>query len=125
MSPFDLKKYRRPSPVQPTAPAPKKLPRRQSGEWFLKGPIPGWWLGKAATLSGRSLNVALAIWHEVALAKKPWPVLRNKTLAQFGVSRSTAYAGLKRLEAAGLVRVDRHNGRRPRVTVCDRKEHKA
>ncbi len=125
MSPLDLKKYRRPPSVQPVAPTPKRPLRRRSAEWFIKGPIPGSWLSDAAKLSGRTLHLAIAIWHEVALAKRPGALLRNKTLGLFGVSRSTAYVGLKRLEAAGLVRVDRHNGRRPKVTICDRKEPKA
>ncbi len=119
---MDLEKFKRPASAKAATPAPKRLPRHQSGEWFLKGPIPGWWLGVAATLSGRSLNVAMAIWHDVSLAKKAQAILTNKTLAKFGVSRSTAYSSLKRLEVAGLVRVDRHNGHRPRVTICDRKE---
>ena len=122
---MDLSKYKRPTTARSALSAPKRLPRHRSGDWFIKGPIPGWWLGAAAKLPGRALHVAMAIWHEASLAKKPRAILTNKALGRFGVARKAAYAGLERLEAAGLVRVDRHNGRRPRVTVCDRKEHKA
>ncbi len=119
---MDLSKYRLPTTTNTTTPAPKMLPRHRAGEWFIKGPIPGRWLGAAAKLPGRSLHVAMAIWQEASLTKRPQVVLTSKTMGRFSVSRSTAHIGLKRLEAAGLVRVDRHNGRRPRVTICDIQE---
>jgi DNA-binding MarR family transcriptional regulator len=36
-----------------------------------------------------------------------------------GVGRHSAYRGLKRLEEANLVKVERHPGRNPIVTVLD------
>ena len=124
MNSLDLATYQRPTGAKSASPVANYLPRHRTGEWFIRGPIPGWWLGAAAKLPGRTLHVAMAIWLEVSLAKKPRAILRNKTLKHFGVSRKAAYASLKRLENAGLIRVDRHNGRLPRVTICDREATK-
>ena len=46
-----------------------RLPRRQKGEWFLKGPIPGAWLTSAASLPGKALHVALAAWTEAMMKR--------------------------------------------------------
>ncbi len=40
-------------------------------------------------------------------------------LLLLGVSRHAAYRGLTALEDEGLVSVDRHRGRKPRVTVIE------
>jgi DNA-binding MarR family transcriptional regulator len=42
-----------------------------------------------------------------------------------GVLRDAASRGLKALEAAGLVEVERHPGRRPVVTILDTSEDDA
>ena len=36
-----------------------------------------------------------------------------------GISRNAVSGGLDRLEEAGLIRVDRHNGRCPVITLLD------
>ena len=40
-------------------------------------------------------------------------------LATMGVSRYAAYRNLLRMESANLVRVERHRGRSPIVTILD------
>jgi DNA-binding MarR family transcriptional regulator len=44
-------------------------------------------------------------------------VLGSQHLRELGVRRHAAYRALSRLEAAGLVRVQRKRGRAPRVTL--------
>ena len=122
MNLLDLTKYKRPSFLPVASPTAKKILRRRTGDWFLKGPIPGWWLSAASELPGRTLHLALAIWHESKLAKGDRVVLHNRTLGRLNISRWAAYAGLRRLEVAGLIRVDRHSGRLPRILICNREE---
>jgi hypothetical protein len=97
----------------------QRLPKPKSGEWYLFGGIPGNWLALAASLGGKSLNVALAIWHVVKLAKGKPARLTTAELAKFATSRQAARRSLCKLEAAGLITVDRQQGRAPRVAILD------
>ena len=91
--------------------------KRRQAE-FVRGPIPVAWIGKAAELPGRALAVGLAVWFIVG-ARRHSNAVCPSLLARFGVSQRTAYRGLAALERAGLVEVDRHRGRCPRVTIQD------
>ncbi len=99
-----------------------KAPRHQPGEHFLRGPIPMKWLSAASSASGRGsgLKVALAIWYLSGLNGQSHTVkLQTAALRNLGVDRHAAYRGLKALEEAGLVRVQRHPGRTPVVTLLE------
>ena len=84
---------------------------------FLKGPIPMPWLSEAAKLPGKALNVGIAIWWLQGMSKAKTFKLTAKALDQLGVSRDATSAGLKRLEAQGLIRVQRSAGQRPTVEI--------
>jgi hypothetical protein len=86
-------------------------------EPFLKGPIPMSWLQAAAVLPGRALHVGLAIWHLVGLRSSETVLLSGFVLKGLHVDRYATRRALRSLEGAGLVSVERHRGRRPRVTV--------
>lgn len=94
-------------------------PRRKKGEWFLKGPIPGTWLHRAAKLPGRALHVGLALWFLAGLKKCNYVTLTWATFNRFGVSPDSGRRGLAALERVGLVSVERHPGRCPRVTILE------
>jgi hypothetical protein len=94
-----------------------RLPRPKRGEWFVWGPIPGHWLAAAARLGGKSLNVALAVWYVAGLAKGKPAKLTAAELAKFSTTRQAARRSLYKLEGAGLITVDRQQGRAPRVAV--------
>lgn len=96
-----------------------RLPHRQKGEWFLKGPIPGAWLTSAASLPGKALHVALAAWTEAMMKRSATVTLTHMAANRFGVGRNVLQRGLKALEAAHLICVDRKCGRCPRVTIID------
>ena len=84
---------------------------------FLRGPIPLDWLGSAAALPGKTLNVGIALWWLHGMAKgKPFK-LTQKALQTLNVERDAASAALVRLEEAGLIRVVRKPGRRPTVSM--------
>ena len=86
-------------------------------EPFLKGPIPMWWIDKAAHLPGKTLAVGLAIWWLRGMAQdKPFK-LTQKALDTLAVSPDAAYDGLRRLEKAGLIKVTRAAGQRPTIDV--------
>ncbi len=84
---------------------------------FLKGPIPMAWLSEAAKLPGKAINVGIAIWWLHGMAKTKRFKLTGKALDQLGISRDAASCALKRLEAQGLIRVQRAPGQRPAVEI--------
>ena len=45
--------------------------------------------------------------------------LSAKRLREFGVGRNSGYKALKRLEDKGLIKVERHNGQLPLVSVVE------
>jgi len=84
---------------------------------FLRGPIPLAWLGSAASLPGKALNVGMALWWLHGMAKgKPFK-LTQKALQTLNVERDAASAALVRLEQAGLIQVERKPGQRPTVSM--------
>lgn len=102
-----------------------RAPTHSRGERFLRGPIPWWWLSAAAIASGRgsSFKVAVAIWHLSGLNGQRKTIrLSGRALRDLGVSRYSAYRGLTCLEEAGLLKVRRHLGRCPIVTLLDREQ---
>ena len=96
-----------------------RAPRHKAGEWFLKGPIPGEWLHRAAELPGRALHVALALWYLAGVEKRRQVKLTWGVFARFGVSPDAGGRGLVALERAGLVAVDRPPGRCTVVTILE------
>ena len=84
---------------------------------FLKGPIPMAWLNQAAKLPGKAINLGIAIWWLHGMSSNKTFKLNGKALEQLGISRDAAYSALKRLEAQGLVRVERSPGQRPTVEI--------
>jgi len=98
----------------------KKAPRHKSGEPFLRGPIPMNWLAAASKASGHGsgLGIAVALWYLSGLNLQAKTVkLSGSVLRQMGIERHAGYRGLKTLEKAGLVSVERHSGRLPMVTI--------
>lgn len=88
------------------------------GERFIKGPIPWPWVRQAAALPGKTLAVAMAIWHIAGMAKSRKDIrVTEKLGAQLGVDRKARYRALERLEAAGLIVVHRRPGACPRVDI--------
>ncbi len=92
--------------------------KRQAGE-FIRGPLPLAWVSHAATLPGKSLAVGMAIWFRTGCRPdRKYVSVCNSTLKRFGVSRTAGYRALRALEQAGLITVERHRGRCPRVTLA-------
>lgn len=119
---FNLEDYRLSRDVKMAPPKYKKVRRHKPGMNFLRGPIPLDWLTRATSLQGRALHVALALWF-LAGVRKTWSVpLSNETAELFGVQRYAKYRALTALERAGLVTIQKKQGRSPIVTLLDIEE---
>jgi hypothetical protein len=97
----------------------RRLPRHRPGERFLKGPIPLTWLQHAGRLPGKALHVSIALWYFAGIKRTQEVSLSLSRLVEFGANRYAAARGLRALEAARLVSVVRHVGRRPVVTLLE------
>jgi DNA-binding transcriptional ArsR family regulator len=84
---------------------------------FLKGPVPWTWIANAAALPGRTLLVGLCIWRLAGAKKSNTVFLGNSDLKPFGIGRTTKSRALRALERAGLIKIARHPGRFPMVTL--------
>jgi len=84
---------------------------------FLKGPIPMANIAAAAVLPGKALALFLAIHHRTALCRESSVTLPRGFLAELGIDRDAKARGLRNLEAAGLVRIERARGHTARVSL--------
>ncbi len=94
-------------------------PRPRRDERFLKGPVPWDWLAAACQLPGACARVALALWFVAGLRKAHTVRLGSQITAELGVSRDAKRRALDRMEAAGLVSVERQERRAPLVTLLE------
>lgn len=97
---------------------PQRTRTRRPG-LFVKGPIDWQWLAAAGQLPGKALHVALTLRLLEGMETTRTVALSSARLEEVGVSRHAAYRALHALEDAGLVKVVRHRGRQPRVTVLE------
>ncbi len=93
------------------------LPAAPPLEKFLKGPVPWWWIEKAARLPGSALVVGLALWRLAGALKSSTVRLANSETEALGVGRSAKSRALRVLEEASLITVERRPGCIPRVTI--------
>ena len=89
----------------------------QKTEAFLKGPIPISWLNRAARLPGKSINVALAIFWMVGMCKTYQITLSKIALKNFHISADAALDALRRMEEAGLIKLQKSPGKRHLIKV--------
>lgn len=82
---------------------------------FIRGPLSLVWLAQAARLPGRALHVALWLLYRSGLQRSQTVKLAGTEL--FGVTRWACQRGLRQLEGAKLVVVERRTGKAPLVTL--------
>jgi hypothetical protein len=75
------------------------------------------WLAKAGQLPGRALFVALVLWHLAGLQRTRVVAWQPGRAAALGLRRHAVYRGVRALELAGLITVERRLGRAPRITI--------
>ena len=116
--PFDPASLRLPPGSQPVAEKKVELAtarRRRAGRFV--APMPLEWFRLACRLPGKAAALAVVIWHLARLRKSDTLVLTQTSLDEFGISRQAKYRALERLEAAGLIAVQRRDKKNPQVTV--------
>ena len=86
--------------------------------WFIRGPIPGEWISRAAHLSGNhTLHVALAIQHVSGFQKSNKAIMLERFhFDRFGVKKDSVRRALERLQEAGLIKYTKV-GQRYNVTI--------
>jgi hypothetical protein len=97
----------------------RKLPEPQPGEAYLTGPVPMGWIEEATRLSGRTWQVACALWFVGirSKTKSATVTLTEKTRRRFHLSECAVKRGLRQLADVGLVIVERHSGTYSVVTI--------
>ena len=90
-------------------------PLKRSGYYVRTIPLD--WARTAASLPGKAAAVSLALWFIVGIRKSPTVVLSGVLLRCFGIHRLAGRRALEKLEAAGLVRVERTGKKSPRVNL--------
>ncbi len=90
-------------------------------EWFIKGPIPGPWIAKAASLPGHSLHVALAIRYVQGCTGKSHVTLTRKEFDRFSTKKNSTCRALDSLAQAGLILYKRE-GHRFKIKILDYRE---
>ena len=84
---------------------------------FLKGPIAMPAVATAARLPGAALALLLAIYHRTALTGKGRVTLPASLMAELGINRDAKARGLRQLEAAGLIHVERPRGQNATIIL--------
>jgi hypothetical protein len=96
--------------------APRRHGKARRKETFVKVPL--WWF-EQATRATRSPQAFVAVWllHRFWKAKSPTFPVSNSQLGERGADRQIKRRALANLEKAGLITIERHNGRAPRITL--------
>ena len=84
---------------------------------FIAGPIPVSWMCHASKLGVKTLLVGLALWHIKGLRKSNTFIVSNLMLRDWGIQADAKSRALRKLERAGLIRVEQQGKRSPQVTL--------
>ena len=104
------------------APPKHKTSKKNKSELYVPS-IPIQWLKQIYVLPGASLKVALILWRTYRMENSQNTFkLTKKYCEPFGISRYQRFRSLKKLEEAGLIKVDQKPGRAPVVTMLNIKK---
>ena len=90
--------------------------KRESG-FFLHPQVPLAWVERAAQLGTQALVVGILLQFRFLLSQKEPVTLPKNFLVKFGISRGVKQRALKKLEDAGLIRVDQVAGQSSKFTL--------
>jgi hypothetical protein len=111
---LDLGKFQLPPGM--TAKHKSKPPRTWKGQ-FLRGPVPWNWIKEAMKLPGQALAVGLVLWREAGCQNAMTIRLTPTRLQESGISHQAGRRGVRALEGAGLITIQRKPGRALEVTI--------
>ena len=84
---------------------------------FIAGPIEAAWVIQAAQLGVKTLLLGMALWHLKGLRKCNTFIVSNVMMREWGITSDAKSRGLRNLERAGLIAVERRGKRSPQVTL--------
>jgi DNA-binding transcriptional ArsR family regulator len=84
---------------------------------FIAGPIDVSWVVQASRLGGKALIVGLALWYLKKLRQADTFIVSNLMLQEWDVQPDAKTRALRKLEKAGLIRIERRGKRSPQVTL--------
>jgi hypothetical protein len=84
---------------------------------FIAGPIAVLWVVQASRLGVKALLVGLALWHLKKLRQADTFIVSNLMVRDWGIQPDAKTRALRKLEKAGLIRIERHGKRSPQVTL--------
>jgi len=84
---------------------------------FIAGPINVPWVVQASRLGVKALLVGLALWHLKKLRQADTFIVSNLMLQEWDVQPDAKTRALRKLEKAGLIRIERRGKRSPQVTL--------
>ena len=95
----------------------QRLSSATRSKFFLHPRISLAWVKCAAELGNSVLLVGLVLQWRTLCCKKDSVTLPNSILLTFGLSRDAKARGLRALEKAGLIQVDRSSGKSSRIRI--------
>ena len=84
---------------------------------LIAGPIVVSWVVQAGRLGVKALLVGLALWHIRGLRKTDTFIVSNLMLGEWDIEPDAKSRALRKLEKAGLIRVERRGKLSPQVTL--------
>ena len=84
---------------------------------FIAGPVDVSWLVQASQLGVKALLVGLALWHIRGLRKADTFIVSNIMVQDWGILPDAKRRALRKLEEAGLIRVEKRGKLSPFVTI--------
>ena len=110
--------------VQPDATTPSQGATRKGRRVspiqgkFIAGPVSVSWVRQASHLGVKALLVGLALWHLRGLRRTDTFIVSNLMLQDWGILPDAKSRALRKLERAGLIKVERRGKRSPQLTLC-------
>jgi hypothetical protein len=98
------------------------LSKRPLREAFVKGPLPLSELLPVVRMPGKTLAVWLLIRHRSDLSHGGWVTLPEQVLREWRIGKNARVDALRRLEKAGLIKVERPNGYMLKVKLIRRRK---
>jgi len=107
----------------------KRTSKSRQYKEYVRGPLPLKWFQKASSISRTACVVGLIIWR-IAYQRKlwghnsqrrtSWPMkVTTQTCMKWGICGNSKNTALRRMEEAGLIRLDLKRGRSPVVQIID------
>ena len=98
----------------------RKVRKNDYGKFIITSPL--YWMSKASHLSSKSLNVAVGLWYLHGLNKRKSFKMEKHVLEKFNITAETYNLVLKKMEAAGLISVERLPGQTPNIYIIEEED---